>query len=102
MTIKKFQDGGLADIKNFHRIDHAFLLTNRIQNENDNNNIDNALYLVDVFIELYPDNFEAKKKLVCSCLSMSVRLLQNIKPKDIRVDKAISFISKALQLNNAI
>ena len=74
-------------------IDHASLLVNRIRNEFESGTAENALYLTDTLISLYPKNTEAKEKLVQSYLFFSRKIIENGD-----LDKVESIVSKALQL----
>ena len=88
-------------MEKFPNIRHAVFLANRINNELDKQNFENALYLVDVFIDLYSDEFESKNRVINSCLLISIKILQDTRLAHSKIDEPILFISKALKLNRS-
>ena len=79
---------------NLKEINHAKILSKRIKNEINNRNIDNALYLTDTFIVLFPRHQPETTEITKSYAKLSQTLIKESKLKE-----AENIILKALLLD---
>ena len=77
------------------KIDHASILSKRIQKEMSNGNIDNAVYLTDTFIFLFSSCKEVANGLIEAYITVIKSLI-----KDSQIDKAEVLVTKALLLKS--
>ena len=73
------------------KIDHAIILSKRIQNEMNSGNFDNALYLTDTFVFLFSGHKAATRDLVTAYTAVSQELLTGG-----QLEQAEALISKGL------